>query len=104
MSLTRRSFVASASAIALPCIAQAKSQSWPLRTPQRTGIHDVAPAPDGGVWFTAQASGHLGWFDPKRMEADYELVKTYFGLEKPFYIKETYTDEFLDRTIKMAKE
>jgi hypothetical protein len=25
----------------------------------------VAPAPDGGVWFTAQASGHLGWFDPK---------------------------------------
>ena len=32
---------------------------------QRTGIHDVAPAPDGGVWFTAQRSGHLGWFDPK---------------------------------------
>jgi virginiamycin B lyase len=25
----------------------------------------VAPAPDGGVWFTAQRSGHLGWFDPK---------------------------------------
>ncbi|HEY0877906.1 MAG TPA: lyase [Zeimonas sp.] len=39
-------------------------QSWPLRTPKRTGIHDVAPAPDGGVWFTAQRSGHLGWFDP----------------------------------------
>ncbi len=31
----------------------------------RTGIHDVAPAPDGGVWFSAQRSGHLGWFDPK---------------------------------------
>ena len=41
-------------------------QSWPLRTEQRTGIHDVAPAPDGGVWFTAQRSGHLGWFDPAR--------------------------------------
>lgn len=40
-------------------------QSWKLGTPRRTGIHDVAPAPDGGVWFTAQASGHLGWFDPK---------------------------------------
>jgi virginiamycin B lyase len=40
-------------------------QSWPLRTPMRTGIHDVAPAPDGGVWFTAQASGHLGYFDPR---------------------------------------
>jgi virginiamycin B lyase len=40
-------------------------RSWPLGTPARTGIHDLAPAPDGGVWFTAQASGHLGWFDPK---------------------------------------
>jgi len=44
--------------------AAATMQSWPLATPQRTGIHDVAPAPDGGVWFTAQRSGHLGWFDP----------------------------------------
>jgi len=40
-------------------------QSWPLATPQPTGIHDLAPAPDGGVWFSAQRSGHLGWFDPK---------------------------------------
>jgi virginiamycin B lyase len=39
-------------------------QSWKLATSRRTGIHDVAPAPDGGVWFTAQASGHLGWFEP----------------------------------------
>jgi len=39
-------------------------RSWPLGTRQRTGIHDVAPAPDGGVWFSAQRSGHLGWFDP----------------------------------------
>ncbi len=44
--------------------AQARMQSWPLGTPRRTGIHDLAPAPDGGVWFSAQASGHLGWFDP----------------------------------------
>lgn len=42
-----------------------KLQSWKLATSRRTGIHDLAPAPDGGVWFTAQASGHLGWFDPK---------------------------------------
>ena len=42
-----------------------KLQSWKLATTRRTGIHDLAPAPDGGVWFTAQASGHLGWFDPK---------------------------------------
>ncbi len=45
--------------------AGAAMQSWPLATPQRAGIHDVAPAPDGGVWFTAQRSGHLGWFDPR---------------------------------------
>jgi virginiamycin B lyase len=43
----------------------AAMQSWPLATARPTGIHDVAPAPDGGVWFTAQRSGHLGWFDPK---------------------------------------
>jgi virginiamycin B lyase len=40
-------------------------QSWALGTPRRTGIHDVAPAPGGGVWFSAQRSGHLGWFDPR---------------------------------------
>jgi virginiamycin B lyase len=26
--------------------------------------HDVAPAADGGVWYTAQATGRLGWLDP----------------------------------------
>ncbi len=54
-------------AAALPPLAAqgTRMQSWPLGTPRRTGIHDVAPAPDGGVWYTAQRSGHLGWFDPK---------------------------------------
>ena len=59
---------ATALAAALPRSAAAQSgrlQSWPLNTPSRTGIHDVAPAPDGGVWYSAQRSGHLGWFDPK---------------------------------------
>jgi virginiamycin B lyase len=27
--------------------------------------HDVAAAGDGGVWYTAQGSGELGWLDPK---------------------------------------
>ena len=52
---------------ALPPIHAAPAgrvRSWPLGTSRRTGIHDVAPAPDGGVWFSAQASGHLGHFDP----------------------------------------
>jgi len=26
--------------------------------------HDVAPAADGGVWYTAQATGRLGWLNP----------------------------------------
>ena len=54
-----------ASAFSSRAAAQAAMQSWPLATPRPTGIHDVAPAPDGGVWFTAQRSGHLGWFDPR---------------------------------------
>jgi len=29
------------------------------------GPHDVAPAVDGGVWYTAQLSGELGYLDPK---------------------------------------
>jgi virginiamycin B lyase len=69
--ITRRgALAAGVAAIAVPgtrslCAAETKMQSWPLRTPRRAGIHDVAPASDGGVWFTAQGSGHLGWFDPK---------------------------------------
>ena len=59
--------IALGSVLPLPAAAQsARLQSWPLKTPRRTGIHDVAPAPDGGVWFSAQASGHLGYFDPAK--------------------------------------
>ncbi len=32
--------------------------------PPGSAPHDVAPAADGGVWFTAQGSGELGWLDP----------------------------------------
>jgi virginiamycin B lyase len=32
--------------------------------PAGSGPHDVAPAPDGSVWYTAQRSGKLGRFDP----------------------------------------
>src|SRR5438105_271492 len=30
--------------------------------------HDVAPAADGGIWYTAQSSGQLGWLDPNTGE------------------------------------
>ncbi len=45
----------------------------------------------------------LGIHDDGRMKADYELVRDYIGLDKPFDVKTTYTNEFLDRSIKMAK-
>jgi virginiamycin B lyase len=37
-------------------------ESFPV--PPGSGPHDVAPALDGGVWYTAQATGELGWLDP----------------------------------------
>jgi len=74
-TINRRDALGTAAALTLlaaggaPAVAAAaqryKMQTWPLNTPRKSGIHDVAPAPDGGVWFTAQHSGHLGWFDPK---------------------------------------
>ena len=35
------------------------------RVPAGSGPHDVAPARDGTVWYTAQASGHLGRLNPR---------------------------------------
>ena len=43
----------------------------------------------------------LGWFDPKRMTDTYDLVKTYVGLDKPFDVEQAYTNDFLDKSIKM---
>ena len=45
----------------------------------------------------------LGIHDDARMKADYELVRDYVGLDKQFDVKTTYTNEFLDRSIKMTK-
>lgn len=42
--------------------AQPALQEYPL--PDGSGPHDVAPAADGGVWYTAQRAGALGWLDP----------------------------------------
>jgi NitT/TauT family transport system substrate-binding protein len=45
----------------------------------------------------------LGIHDDNRMKADYELVREYIGIDKPFDVKTTYTNEFLDRSVKMSK-
>jgi NitT/TauT family transport system substrate-binding protein len=43
----------------------------------------------------------LGWHDDKRMAADYKLVDTYLKMEKPYDIKTAYTNDFLDKSLKM---
>lgn len=45
-----------------PGAAELAIEVFPV--PAGSRPHDVAPAADGGVWFTAQGSGQLGWLDP----------------------------------------
>lgn len=42
--------------------AKPSLRAFPL--PAGSRPHDVAPVLDGGVWYTAQGSGELGWLDP----------------------------------------
>jgi NitT/TauT family transport system substrate-binding protein len=43
----------------------------------------------------------LGWHDDARMRHDYDLVREYVGIDKPFDVKTVYTNAFLDKSIKM---
>ena len=43
----------------------------------------------------------LGWHDEKRMESDYNVVNEYLKMEKPYDVKTAYTNEFLDKSVKM---
>lgn len=38
------------------------TQTYPV--PDGAHPHDVAVAPDGGIWYTGQQNGTLGWLDP----------------------------------------
>jgi virginiamycin B lyase len=53
---------------ARPADAAAGWTEFPV--PEGSGPHDVAPAPDGSVWFTAQAAGALGRLDPRTGHVD----------------------------------
>ena len=44
----------------------------------------------------------LGWHDDARMAADYRLIQEFVGFERPFEIREAYTNDFLDPSIKMT--
>jgi virginiamycin B lyase len=52
-----------ATAAATPDVAAVKLVEFPVGRGQHP--HDVAPAVDGGVWYTAQSTGELGYLDPK---------------------------------------
>ena len=43
----------------------------------------------------------LGWHDDKRMADDYKLVDEYLKMEKPYDVRTVYTNEFLDKNVKM---
>jgi len=50
--------------------AHAKTTMQTFAVQAGAGPHDVYPAPDGAVWFTAQAAGKLGRLDPSSGRSD----------------------------------
>jgi virginiamycin B lyase len=64
--MTARSLTAAALLLVfLSVSSHAEITMRDYKLPEGMGPHDVAPAPDGGVWFTAQPKGLLGHLDPK---------------------------------------
>ena len=61
-SIQEESTSAAPAAGSLPDAAALSIQEYPVLPGSRP--HDVAPAPDGTVWYTAQALGALGRLDP----------------------------------------
>lgn len=54
--------------LALATVARAEPVLVEYAVPPGAHPHDVAPAADGGVWYTAQRLGALGHLDPKSGE------------------------------------
>src|SRR5438309_11978405 len=50
--------------------ARAKMEMRTFPVLAGAGAHDVYPAPDGAVWFTAQSAGKLGRLDPRNGRSD----------------------------------
>ncbi|HEU5482934.1 MAG TPA: lyase [Sphingomicrobium sp.] len=55
--------IAVAFAAAPACAQPGQVQVFDL--PKGARVHDVAPAPDGSIWYTAQRQGALGILDPR---------------------------------------
>ena len=63
--MNRRAMLGSVVLAALCATASAETRVAYFPVPAGAHPHDVATAPDGTVWYTAQASGALGRFDPR---------------------------------------
>jgi virginiamycin B lyase len=61
----RSSLIAAAAVTLLTATATAEPTTQVFPVPDGAHPHDVAPAPDGTVWYTAQGAGALGILDPK---------------------------------------
>jgi virginiamycin B lyase len=59
-----RLLIAAAALLLAPGTARAAEMTF-YQLPSGSFPHDVAPAPDGRVWFTGQRQGFMGLFDPK---------------------------------------
>src|SRR4051794_18049446 len=64
-----RAFALCAATFALATSAQAASMQF-YQLPQGSYPHDVAPAPDGSVWFSGQSRGFAGRFEPASGKLD----------------------------------
>jgi virginiamycin B lyase len=54
-----------AAAVAMVAAAAQAADTQVFQLPAGARVHDVAPAPDGTIWYTAQRQGALGILDPK---------------------------------------
>ena len=52
--------LAAIAAVALAAHPASSAEVAYFQVPRGAHPHDVAPAPDGGVWYTAQSQGALG--------------------------------------------
>jgi virginiamycin B lyase len=64
--MIRLGLIAAAAAMLIAgSLAHAKMAMQTFPVLAGAGPHDVYPAPDGTVWFTAQSAGKLGRLDPR---------------------------------------
>jgi virginiamycin B lyase len=56
--------------IALGVLPGSAAEVFYFEVPRGAHPHDVAPAPDGNVWYTAQSQGALGLLNPKTKQAN----------------------------------